>query len=330
MSDLPKGVSLRALLSASVLMLTIVSSSGQDARQNQVGQFDFYVLSLLWPPSLCNGAADRRQTVVACTNATEGFIVEGLWPQYTTGYPEFCQKAPKLDPKLISSMHDLMPDPDLVQHEWERHGVCTGLSADNYFTKLRAAWGAVRIPDQYLHPKRAFSVAPADIKRAFLDSNPDSSENAIGVYCDRGALSSIKICLDTDLKFRGCSEMLARGCSRERIDVLTFDEQVEKPSSQASVSLLQTMSGSRWCTASRSYSLQSVGNNIVWKDNLGAVDVESIASSSGADARTTTQKSYHPNGRNEDIGSSWSYHLVSPNKVIVRSSKKPSFSLSRC
>ena len=329
MSDPPKGISLRALSSAFMLMLTIVSSSGQDARQNQVGQFDFYVLSLLWLPSLCNGPVDRGQTVLACTNAKEGFIVEGLWPQYTTGYPEFCQKAPRLDRKLISSMLDLMPDPDLVQHEWERHGVCAALSPDDYFQKIRSARDAVRIPDQYLHPKKALSVAPADIKRAFLDSNPEVSENAIGVYCGKGTFSSIKICLDTNLKYRGCSENLARECNRERIDVPTFDEQSEKPSSQTSVSLFQKMFGSRWCTTSRSYSLQSVGNNIIWKDNVGSTDVESIVSSSSTDARTATQKSYHPNGRSEDLGTSWSYHLLSPDKVNVRSSNKY-FSLSRC
>jgi hypothetical protein len=195
---------------------------------------------------------------------------------------------------------------------------------------IRAARDAVRIPDQYLHPRKALSVAPADIKRAFLDSNPEVSENAIGVYCDRGTFSSIKICLDTNLKLRGCSESLARECSREKIDVPTFDEHLEKPSSQTSVSLFKGMFGSRWCTPSRSYSLESLGNNIIWKDNLGAIDVESIVSHSGTDARTTTQKSYHPNGRSEDIGTPWSYHLVSPNKVNVSSPKKASFSLSRC
>jgi ribonuclease T2 len=313
-----------------MLVLTIVNSSGQDARQNQAGQFDFYVLSLLWAPSLCNGAVDRGQTALACTNAKEGFIVEGLWPQYTIGYPEFCQKAPKLDRKVVSSMLDLMPDPDLVLHEWERHGVCAALSPDDYFGKIRVARDEVRIPNQYLHPRKAISVAPADIRRAFLESNPELSENAIGIYCDKGALSSVKICLDSNLKFRGCSETLARQCSRETIDVPPFDDGLEKPSSRASISLFQRMSGSRWCTASRSYSLQSVGNNIIWKDNVGAIDVESVVSYSDADAKTTTQKSYHPNGRSEDVGTSWSYHLVSPDKVSVRSSKKPPFSLSRC
>jgi ribonuclease T2 len=332
MSDLPKGISLRALSSAFMLMLTIVSSSGQDVRQNQVGQFDFYVLSLLWLPSLCNGPVDRGQTVLACANTKQTFIVEGLWPQYTSGYPEFCQKAPRLDRKLISSMLDLMPDPDLVQHDWERHGVCAALSPSEYFQKIRSARDAVLIPDQYLNPKKTLSIAPADVKRAFIDLNPEVSENAIGVYCDKGALSSIKICLDTNLKTRGCSETLARECSRERIDVPTFDHQDEKPPSQISVSLFQKMFGSRWCTTSRSYSLQSAGNNIIWKDNLGSTDVESIVSSSITDARTTTQKSYHPNGRSEDVGTSWSYHLVSPGKVNVSSSNrnKSPFSLSRC
>jgi ribonuclease T2 len=48
--------------------------------------------------------------------------VHGLWPQYATGFPEFCrQPAPQLDCAVISSTLGLMPAPRLIFNEWERH-----------------------------------------------------------------------------------------------------------------------------------------------------------------------------------------------------------------
>src|ERR1700733_947299 len=38
------------------------TASAQDRRQNTPGEFDFYVLSLSWSPSFCEGAAERRNS----------------------------------------------------------------------------------------------------------------------------------------------------------------------------------------------------------------------------------------------------------------------------
>ena len=36
---------------------------------------------------------------------------------------------------------------NLVDHEWSRHGTCSGLGMQPYFEALRTAAGRVRIPD---------------------------------------------------------------------------------------------------------------------------------------------------------------------------------------
>jgi len=105
--------------------------------------------------------------------------------------------------------------------------------------------------------------------------------------------------------------------------------------SQPAVSLLQRMSGNRWCVSSKTYSLQLLTGSIIWRDNAGSVDVESIVSNGTTDARTVTQKSSHPEGKSEEVGTSWNYRLASPDKIYVNSSNKDpsknkSFSLSRC
>src|SRR5581483_9877183 len=90
---------------ASVLL--VASATAQDRRQNQPGQFDFYVLALSWSPSFCEAAGERgTPPQQQCGTARPySFVVHGLWPQYERGFPEFCQvPAPRLDRNIVSSM----------------------------------------------------------------------------------------------------------------------------------------------------------------------------------------------------------------------------------
>src|SRR5262245_58243141 len=115
--------------------LTITAASAEDRRQNQPGQFDFYVLALSWSPSFCEAAGERGTPPQnQCGARPYSFVVHGLWPQYDRGFPEFCQvPAPRLERNLMTSMLDLMPAPGLVYNEWDKHGTCTGLPARGYF-----------------------------------------------------------------------------------------------------------------------------------------------------------------------------------------------------
>src|SRR5690349_19239687 len=65
---------------------------GQDRRQNEPGNFDFYLLSLSWSPSFCETAGDRKSAQQQCGERPYSFVVHGLWPQYERGFPEFCQQ----------------------------------------------------------------------------------------------------------------------------------------------------------------------------------------------------------------------------------------------
>src|SRR5271156_6926243 len=119
------------------LLLTPLAAAAQDARQDQPGQFDFYVLSLSWSPSFCAEAAERhanRSAGPQCGARPYSFVVHGLWPQYDKGFPEYCQvPSPRLDRGIVSSMLDLMPAPPLIFNEWDKHGTCSGLAPRAYF-----------------------------------------------------------------------------------------------------------------------------------------------------------------------------------------------------
>ena len=129
-------------------------SAAQDRRQGEPGQFDYYVLVLSWSPSFCADSAERDPSRTArnpqCGPRPFSFVVHGLWPQYETGFPEFCEvPAPRLNRTIVSSMIDLMPSSNLIFHEWDRHGTCAGVPANAYFDNVRKARSAVKIPPQY-------------------------------------------------------------------------------------------------------------------------------------------------------------------------------------
>ena len=91
-----------AAVAALILAVSVVAGQAQDRRQNEPGQFDFYVLSLSWSPSFCDAVTERSADSAArqpeCGDKPFAFIVHGLWPQYERGFPEFCQNpAPRLD-----------------------------------------------------------------------------------------------------------------------------------------------------------------------------------------------------------------------------------------
>ena len=210
-----------SLILAIGLVALAGSAMAQDKRQNAPGEFDFYVLSLSWSPSYCEEAAERGnagRSQIQCGGRPFSFVVHGLWPQYESGSPEYCQRpAPRLNRNIVSSMLDLMPAPGLIFNEWDRHGTCSGLSGRNYFETIRKARAAIKIPAEYLELSEAKTVTPADVEDAFVKANPGLSSSAISVSCNRTRLSEVRLCLSRDLQFRACEEVDRRACRRDQV-----------------------------------------------------------------------------------------------------------------
>ncbi len=163
------------VIAAAAIAMTSAASA-QDRRQNEPGQFDFYVLSLSWSPSFCEAASERgnngRSQQAQCGGRPFAFVVHGLWPQYERGFPDYCQRpSPRLDRNIMSSMLDLMPAPGLIFSEWDKHGTCSGLGARAYFETIRKARSAVKIPPEFLELSEARTIAPAAIEDAFIKAN---------------------------------------------------------------------------------------------------------------------------------------------------------------
>jgi ribonuclease T2 len=153
-----------------------------------------------------------------CGGRPYSFVEHGLWPQYERGFPEYCQNpAPRLDRNIVSLMLDLMPAPRLIFHEWDRHGVCSGLGPRGYFDTVRKARAQVKIPEPYVELSKPLMVTPAEVEEAFVEANPGLSHKGISVTCDSRRLHEVRICLSKDLRFRDCDEIDRRACRRDRL-----------------------------------------------------------------------------------------------------------------
>ncbi len=129
------------------------------------GQFDYYILTLSWSPSYClSHQEDRAQ----CGGKGYGFVLHGLWPQYDAGnWPEFCSSNVTLPPDAVQIGKTLYPSPKLMEHEWQRHGTCSGLDATGYFRLADKALAAVRVPAEFAAPPVSQSITGVQIASAF-------------------------------------------------------------------------------------------------------------------------------------------------------------------
>jgi len=205
-----------------IVLLLGAPADAQQRPQGEPGKFDFYVLSLSWSPSFCEASEERtsnRRSDPQCEGARPfAFVVHGLWPQYERGFPSWCQvPAPRIPRSLADGMLDIMPSPRLVFHEWDRHGTCSGLSAQAFFDTLRKARGEVKIPEGFASIDKPKMVAPGEVLDAFVQANPKLSRDEIAIACDDKRLTEVRICMSKDLGFRKCPQVAERSCTREKV-----------------------------------------------------------------------------------------------------------------
>jgi ribonuclease T2 len=180
------------------------------------GQFDYYVLTLSWSPSYClTHPQDRTQ----CSGKGYGFVLHGLWPQFDAGnWPQFCSTAP-LPPAAEQLGSTLFPSRNLMEHEWQRHGTCSGLDAVSYFRTADKALASVHVPTDFEAPGHGLSLTGAQIAAAFRQANPAIPADGLTVACGRGELSEVRVCLTRDLAPRSCGKGVHSTCPASPVDV---------------------------------------------------------------------------------------------------------------
>jgi len=202
------------LLLASLLMACAPSASGDSGTLPRGEGFDFFVLALTWSPSYCEIEGDDANRQQCAEGRELGFVVHGLWPQFESGWPEFCARrgADRVPRELARRYLDIMPSVGLMGHQWRKHGACAGVSQEDYFRLVRAARERVAIPGAYENPAADARVSPDAVEAAFLAANPGMKADGIAVACGGRHLSEVRICLTKDMEFRSCPEVDARAC----------------------------------------------------------------------------------------------------------------------
>lgn len=184
--------------------------------------FDFYVLALSWSPGYCRSEGDRANQQQCDRADPFGFVVHGLWPQFDDGYPEFCgsNEGSSVPREIQAEMFDIMPSRGLINHQWKKHGTCTGLPLDVYFDATRVAFEEITIPDAFLDRSNTTSIDPDDVETAFRDADPELAADEIAVTCDRRFLRDVRICMSKTLdEFVSCPQVDRRSCRRETVVV---------------------------------------------------------------------------------------------------------------
>ena len=207
------------------LFLASFGLTGAAAKEPLPGQFDYYVLSLSWSPSYCAGGAGQNDYQQCAPGRRFAFVVHGLWPQYTKGWPEFCRTRENWIPQdLIDGVMDVMPSKKLIIHEWKKHGSCSGLSQAGYFDTLETTFGALRIPARYLSPQAPVMVTPAQLVTDFVKSNVALTADMLSVQCgnatEQARLSELRVCVNKAGSFIACGINEASQCRAKSLVLL--------------------------------------------------------------------------------------------------------------
>ena len=180
----------------------------------QPGQFDFYVLVLSWSPDYCatDGADDPQQCSIG---RKLGFVLHGLWPQYDRGYPSDCSTA-KLPADVKAKFPALYPSPQLYEHEWEKHGTCSGLTPEHYLALSKRLKDSIIVPDSYRAPEQPFRVTAARLKQEFGTANSNLNESSLAVYCSGSGrfLQELFVCFSLEGKPMASSSEIQSKASR--------------------------------------------------------------------------------------------------------------------
>ena len=184
------------------------------AKDEVAGEYDYFVLSLSWSPNWCAIEGDAKRSPQCADGSDHGWIMHGLWPQFHRGFPSFCNTAERPPSRTMTNdMTDIMGTSGLAWHQWKKHGVCTGLSARDYYALSRRAYAGVVRPDIFRKLDRSVKLPASVVEQAFLKANPTLEPDGITITCRDGRIQEARICLSRDLTPVPCGQDVVRDCA---------------------------------------------------------------------------------------------------------------------
>lgn len=163
-----------------------------------------YTLAVTWTPEYCHGHRGDPTASFECEGANFGFALHGLWPDgIGPEWPQYCRSTALLPPATIRRNVCATPSAQLLQHEWAKHGTCTGLAPDAYFARSTGLYGKLVWPDMASLARSPTSAGA--LAQAIARANPGLTADMIRVTANRnGWLDELWLCLDRRMAYTRC------------------------------------------------------------------------------------------------------------------------------
>ncbi|MEQ1724579.1 MAG: ribonuclease T2 [Sphingopyxis sp.] len=166
-----------------------------------------YTLALSWSPGFCVTHGSEGDNAMQCGGEAGrfGFVLHGLWPE-TSGrdWPQYCAPTQRIARATLSAHLCMTPSPQLLQHEWARHGSCMAATPEAYFAVAAREYDRVHRPDMAALMQMP-SLSALDVRRAFAHANPGLPMNAVAVRAGAGGwLDEVRLCLDRNFAWAAC------------------------------------------------------------------------------------------------------------------------------
>jgi ribonuclease T2 len=247
------------ILLCAVLLISIAFISCQDECNGNdygsAGQFDFYVLAQSWPAEFCFS----HQSYPGCQHPTAwqqtNLTMHGLWPNYNQmqggnhDWPQCCQStygssitSSEMNP-ILSALQtywpsEQNPNPNgdwsnsLWQHEWGKHGTCSGLPVTKYFQAgVNLAASATLATPGLITNNIGSTISASALQSAYNNGSPCSpnSDCMVGTSCKSGYLVGITTCWNKSMQQVICpAATVGQQCSGT-IKVYGFNSQRPQP-----------------------------------------------------------------------------------------------------
>lgn len=184
------------------------------AEGEKSGEFDYWVMALSWSPNWCEIEGDAKNSEQCAARHDYGWVLHGLWPQYHRGWPSFCPTVERPPSRsMTNDMVDIMGSSGLAWYQWNKHGVCSGLSAEVYYRTSRQAYESVTRPEVFRKLDRAVKLPASVVEDAFVNANPGLERDMITITCRDGHIQEARVCLSLDLDPVPCGRDVIRDCS---------------------------------------------------------------------------------------------------------------------
>ncbi|MEN6489135.1 MAG: ribonuclease T2 [Smithella sp.] len=210
-----RGMITKNILIFSTLVLFILVSTAfakdQGYKKSSTGKFDSYVLALSWQPAFCETKPDKKECKTQTPDRYDAtnLALHGLWPNKNTDKKQtfgFCgvkKSIRKLDTankwcKMPSLNLTDETKKDLTQsmpgyasclerHEWYKHGTCSGMKADKYFStsNLLVATFAATAMGQYIAANVGSIIDADDLFKEFEKDFGEGSRDSLKLHCTK-------------------------------------------------------------------------------------------------------------------------------------------------